>query len=57
MFFTMKQKNKLPFTQSVRPLEKVSLANVTTKDGIRNNLHFGMISRIQEKTFCFSCGK
>jgi len=53
----MKQKNKLPFTQSVRPLEKVSLANVTTKDGIRNNLHFGMISRIQEKTFCFSCGK
>ena len=39
-----------------QPTQKpVYLAKTDTR--IRQDMQFGMISRIQQKTFCFSCGK
>lgn len=55
MFFTMKPKKTTPHIPDIYPLRNVSLANVMTTTN--TNLQFGMISRIQEKTNCFSCGK
>jgi len=42
------------------PIPNMSLANTNKQKPWKENKHnlpFGMISRIQEKTFCFSCGK
>lgn len=65
MFFT---RNKPPINNYIGDLpdphppivhklsnQKTSLDK--TKREINQNMQFGMISRIQGKTFCFSCGK
>ena len=56
MFFTMTMTKKSPIP--IIPIMSLGTTN-KQKQWKENkpNIQFGMISRIQEKTFCFSCGK
>ena len=60
MFFTMHYSIKSPISTTPminNPLDKGSSLPKNTLGLDKPILRFGMISRIQEKTYCFSCNK